>query len=66
MEFYLLEIPLPKEYVIAGARSTADLIYDDIDALSEKKADNVFVMLGSVDILMRDFILHISDPILYD
>lgn len=43
---------LPRESVIAGAGSTAGLIYDDIDVLSEKKPDNVFIMLGSVDILM--------------
>lgn len=43
---------LSKESVIAGAGSTAGLIYDDIDALAEKKTDNVFIMLGSCDILM--------------
>lgn len=43
---------LPKEQVIAGAGATAGFSYDDIDALVERKPDNVFIMLGSVDILM--------------
>lgn len=43
---------LPRESVIAGAGSTAGLIYDDIDALTEKKPDNIFIMLGSCDVLM--------------
>lgn len=43
---------LPRESVIAGAGTTAGFIYDDIDILSEKKPDNIFIMLGSVDILM--------------
>ncbi len=43
---------LPREAVIAGAGTTAGFIYDDIDGLSEKKPDNVFIMLGSIDILM--------------
>lgn len=43
---------LPKESVIAGAGTTAGFIYDDIDTLAEKNPDNVFIMLGSIDILM--------------
>ncbi|ABR48142.1 lipolytic protein, G-D-S-L family [Alkaliphilus metalliredigens QYMF] len=43
---------LPRESVIAGAGTTAGFIYDDIDELVEKKPDNVFIMLGSIDILM--------------
>lgn len=43
---------LPKESVIAGAGATAGFIYDDIDTLVEKKPDNVFIMLGSCDLLM--------------
>ncbi|SHK14043.1 SGNH/GDSL hydrolase family protein [Desulforamulus aeronauticus] len=43
---------LPQECVIAGAGATAGFTYDDIDALVEKNPDNVFIMLGSVDILM--------------
>lgn len=43
---------LPEESVIAGAGTTAGFIYDDVDALVEKKPDNVFIMLGSIDILM--------------
>jgi hypothetical protein len=43
---------LPLENVIAGAGATAGFTYDDIDTLVEKKPDNVFIMLGSCDILM--------------
>lgn len=43
---------LPQEQVIAGAGATAGFSYDDLDALAEKKPDQVFIMLGSVDILM--------------
>jgi lysophospholipase L1-like esterase len=43
---------LPEESVIAGAGTTAGFIYDDVDALVEKKPDNVFIMLGSIDVLM--------------
>jgi lysophospholipase L1-like esterase len=43
---------LPRESVIAGAGTTAGFIYDDLGALVEKKPDNVFIMLGSIDILM--------------
>lgn len=43
---------LPRESVIAGAGATAGFTYDDIGDLVEKKSDNVFIMLGSVDILM--------------
>lgn len=43
---------LAKECVIAGAGATAGFTYDDIDALAAKKPDNVFIMLGSDDMLM--------------
>jgi len=43
---------LPKECVIAGAGATAGFIYDDIGDLVGKKPENVFIMLGSIDILM--------------
>jgi lysophospholipase L1-like esterase len=43
---------LPKECVIAGAGATAGFTYDDIGALVEKKPENVFIMLGSDDMLM--------------
>ncbi|SHN59169.1 SGNH/GDSL hydrolase family protein [Desulfitobacterium chlororespirans] len=43
---------LPQEQVIAGAGATAGFSYDDLDALVEQKPDQVFIMLGSVDILM--------------
>lgn len=38
---------------MAGAGSTAGYIYDEyMDDLAEKKPDNVFIMLGSDDMLM--------------
>ena len=43
---------LPEGQVIAGAGATAGFTYDDISALVTKKPDHVFIMLGSVDILM--------------
>ncbi|WFA09293.1 GDSL-type esterase/lipase family protein [Tissierella sp. Yu-01] len=43
---------IPKECVIAGAGATAGFTYDDIDALPDKNPDNIFIMLGSIDILM--------------
>ena len=43
---------LPKEAVIAGAGATAGFTYDDIGDLVEKQPDNIFIMLGSIDILM--------------
>lgn len=43
---------LPKESVIAGAGTTAGFIYEDLGTLVEKKPDDVFIMLGSIDILM--------------
>lgn len=43
---------LPRESVIAGAGTTAGFIYDDLNTLVEKKPDNVFIMFGSIDILM--------------
>lgn len=43
---------LPRESVIAGAGATAGFTYDDIGTLVEKKPDNVFIMLGSCDMLM--------------
>lgn len=44
---------LPNEAVMAGAGATAGYIYDEyMDDLAEKKPDNVFIMLGSDDILM--------------
>ncbi|WHH58567.1 GDSL-type esterase/lipase family protein [Petroclostridium sp. X23] len=44
---------LPNESVMAGAGATAGYIYEEyIDDLAEKKPDNVFIMLGSDDMLM--------------
>jgi lysophospholipase L1-like esterase len=43
---------LPRESVIAGAGTTAGFIYEDLGTLFEKKPDSVFIMLGSIDILM--------------
>lgn len=43
---------LPKECVIAGAGATAGFTYDEIGSLNKKKPDNVFIMLGSDDMLM--------------
>lgn len=43
---------LPEESVIAGAGATAGFTLDDIDDLLEKKPDKVFIMFGSIDILM--------------
>lgn len=44
---------LPNESVMAGAGATAGYIYEEyIDDLVEKKPDNVFIMLGSDDMLM--------------
>lgn len=43
---------LAKECVIAGAGATAGFTYDYIGTLVEKKPDNVFIMLGSDDMLM--------------
>lgn len=44
---------LPKEAVMAGAGATAGYIYDEyMDDLAEKKPSNIFIMLGSDDILM--------------
>jgi lysophospholipase L1-like esterase len=43
---------LPRESVIAGAGTTAGFIYEDLGTLVKKKPDNVFIMLGSIDILM--------------
>ncbi|MEG6615989.1 GDSL-type esterase/lipase family protein [Peptococcaceae bacterium 1198_IL3148] len=43
---------LPEERVIAGAGATAGFIYDDVDDLVAKNPDNVFIMLGSLDVLM--------------
>lgn len=44
---------LSKECVMAGAGATAGYIYDEyMDDLAEKKPDNVFIMLGSDDMLM--------------
>lgn len=48
---------LPKECVIAGAGATAGFTYDDLGALVAKKPDNVFIMLGSDDLLMP-----VADP----
>jgi lysophospholipase L1-like esterase len=42
---------LPKDCVIAGAGATAGFTYNKIGALDEKKPDNVFIMLGSDDML---------------
>lgn len=44
---------LPKESVMAGAGATAGYIYEEyIDDLTGKKPDNIFIMLGSDDMLM--------------
>lgn len=44
---------LPSENVMAGAGATAGYIYEEyMDDLAEKKPDNVFIMLGSDDMLM--------------
>jgi lysophospholipase L1-like esterase len=44
---------LPNESVMAGAGATAGYIYEEyMDDLAEKKPDNVFIMLGSDDMLM--------------
>ncbi|MBB6218351.1 lysophospholipase L1-like esterase [Anaerosolibacter carboniphilus] len=51
-EGFVVNEILPKESVIAGAGATAGFIYDDMDTLVEKKPDNVFIMLGSCDLLM--------------
>lgn len=51
-EGFAVNETLPKECVIAGAGATAGFSYDDVNALVEKKPDNVFIMLGSCDLLM--------------
>ncbi len=51
-EGFVFNAILPKESVIAGAGATAGFTYDDIDALVQQQPGNVFIMLGSVDILM--------------
>lgn len=44
---------LPSENVMAGAGATAGYIYEEyMDDLAEKNPDNVFIMLGSDDMLM--------------
>ena len=44
---------LPNESVMAGAGATAGYSYDEyMDDLAEKKPDNIFIMLGSDDMLM--------------
>ncbi|MGB8451615.1 MAG: GDSL-type esterase/lipase family protein [Anaerocolumna sp.] len=44
---------LPSENVMAGAGATAGYIYEEyMDDLAAKKPDNVFIMLGSDDMLM--------------
>ncbi len=44
---------LPNESVMAGAGATAGYIYEEyMDDLAEKKPNNVFIMLGSDDMLM--------------
>jgi len=48
---------LPRESVLAGAGATAGFIYEDIDKLVEQKPENIFIMLGSIDILMP-----VADP----
>ncbi|TGE35502.1 lipase [Desulfosporosinus fructosivorans] len=50
-EGFVVNEILPKERVIAGAGATAGFTYDKIGALDEKKPDNVFIMLGSDDML---------------
>jgi lysophospholipase L1-like esterase len=48
---------LSKDCVIAGAGATAGYTYENIGALGEKQPDNIFIMLGSDDMLMP-----IDDP----
>lgn len=50
-EGFAINEVLPKECVIAGAGATAGFTYDKIGALSKKKPDNIFIMLGSDDML---------------
>lgn len=50
-EGFVINEVLPKECVIAGAGATAGFTYDKIGALSKKKPDNIFIMLGSDDML---------------
>ncbi|KUO58670.1 MAG: lipase [Gracilibacter sp. BRH_c7a] len=52
IEGFAINEILPRESVIAGAGATAGFTYDDIADLVEKKPDNIFIMLGSIDILM--------------
>lgn len=49
---------LPREQVIAGAGATAGFSYDDVDVLFEIRPDYVFIMFGSVDLLMP-----VDDPL---
>ncbi|MBZ9626464.1 GDSL-type esterase/lipase family protein [Clostridium sp. FP2] len=50
-EGFVINEILPKESVIAGAGATAGFTYNEIDGLTKKKPDNVFIMLGSDDML---------------
>lgn len=50
-EGFVINEVLPKECVIAGAGATAGFTYDKIGVLSKKKPDNIFIMLGSDDML---------------
>lgn len=52
IEGFAINEILPEESVIAGAGATAGFTYDDIGDLVQKKPDNIFIMLGSIDILM--------------
>lgn len=48
---------LSQEQVIAGAGATAGFSYDDVDVLMQIKPEYVFIMFGSVDLLMP-----VNDP----
>ncbi|WP_312810797.1 GDSL-type esterase/lipase family protein [Sedimentibacter sp.] len=56
-EGFVINEILPENSVIAGAGTTAGFIYDDIEDLFKMKPDNVFIMLGSIDIL-----IPVDDP----
>lgn len=51
-EGFVINEILPQERVIAGAGATAGFSYDDLGALAARKPDEVFIMLGSDDMLM--------------
>ncbi|WML33502.1 SGNH/GDSL hydrolase family protein [Clostridium sp. OS1-26] len=53
-EGFVINEILSKDCVIAGAGATAGYTYDQIGDLAKKKPDNVFIMLGSDDMLMPE------------